>query len=118
MRLPVIIAPVAALSLAACAGGQLLSPAEFVSRANPEMQARLTQFCAADFVSSGTAALGQYAGIYNAVAPLIEREPVDVDGMTQSKAAMALLAVRGAICLATAPAPAPTVVEAVAEASA
>jgi hypothetical protein len=103
-----IFAVAAALALAACT---IPSPSSISG--NPEMAAKVEAFCAADFVTGNTAALAEWVMIYNVVAPLIDREPL-VGDFTANETVQALLTVRSAICLATAPEPAPAVMEAVA----
>jgi hypothetical protein len=111
MRYAILAVPFA---LAACAGMKLPSPGDVSG--NPQITARLAEFCAADFVDGNTAALREWVMIFNLVAPLVGQEPIDTAALTQREAVQTLLQVRSAVCLATQPLPAPVVVEAVEDA--
>lgn len=100
------------LFLAACAGFTLPSPST-VGGGNSQAATKLAEFCRADIADANIAALQEWVVLYNVVAPLIEREPIDTEALTQRQAVRKLLAVRSALCLATQPLPAPAVVEAV-----
>lgn len=107
-----LLAIPAALALGACAGFTLPSPSS-VGGSENQIAARLAEFCRADFADANIAALQEWVTLYNLVAPMIEREPIDTASLTERDAVRKLLAVRAAVCLATQPLPAPAVVEAV-----
>ena len=109
-KIAIVLLFAAASALGACA---IPSPSSLAG--NPELAAKVKAFCAADFVTGNTSALAEWVTIYNVVAPLIDREPIDVANLTASKAVQTLLTVRSAVCLATEPVPAPAVLKAVAE---
>lgn len=110
-----IIAAVAALGLSACtADGLFRIPSPGDVGGNDALSDKIAGFCAADFAEENVAALAEWVALYNMVAPMIDREQIDTDGLYQSEAVQKLFAVRSAICLATQPVPAPAVVEAVA----
>ena len=114
MRLVLLAVP-ALLALSACADGVTFRlPSLSQIGGNSQAQERLAAFCAEDFVTANVATLGEYVMVYNALAPLLDREPIDMDGLYQREAVQKLLAAREVLCFATAPAPA--AVEAVAAA--
>jgi hypothetical protein len=106
MRTAALFAVPAALMLAACADGVLTLPTP--GTVFGKQAEYVAQFCAPEFVEQPTAAINEWLGLYNALAPLADLEPIDAGKYTESEIAAKFFAAREIVCLtAAAPEAAP-----------